>query len=94
MKCRREVVQIECDSVRLTGSRRRFDNARELLAMGLRPATGIDRRRIETVADRALPQTKIDVFVDEGWMVQDGSRIALTAKGRLLADALTAELSP
>lgn len=71
-----------------------LDNARELLAMGLRPATGIDRRRIEAVAGRALSQDKIDVFVEEGWMRQDGSQIALTAKGRLLADALTAELSP
>jgi putative oxygen-independent coproporphyrinogen III oxidase len=71
-----------------------LDNARELLAMGLRPAFGIDRRRIESVADRALSQVKIDAFVEEGWMVQEGPRIALTAKGRLLADALTAELSP
>ncbi|MEQ3649466.1 radical SAM family heme chaperone HemW [Hyphomonas sp.] len=71
-----------------------IDNARELLAMGLRPASGIDRRRIESVAGRALSQAKIDVFIAEGWMVQDGAQIALTAKGRLLADALTAELSP
>ena len=71
-----------------------LDNARELLAMGLRPEMGIDRTRIETVSGRALPQNKIDVFVEEGWMREEGARIALTPKGRLLADALTAELSP
>jgi putative oxygen-independent coproporphyrinogen III oxidase len=71
-----------------------LDNARELLAMGLRPSSGIDRTRIESISDRTLSQAKIDVFVEEGWMVQDGPRLALTARGRLLADALTAELSP
>ena len=62
--------------------------------MGLRSEMGIDRTRIETVSGRALPQNKIDVFVEEGWMREEGARIALTPKGRLLADALTAELSP
>ena len=71
-----------------------LDNARELLAMGLRPSSGIDRTRIESISGRTLSQAKIDVFVEEGWMVQDGPRLALTARGRLLADALTAELSP
>ena len=70
-----------------------LDIARELLAMGLRPSTGIERHRVEAVSGRPLPQDKIDVFVEEGWVVTDGHRIALTAKGRLLADALTAELS-
>lgn len=70
-----------------------LDIARELLAMGLRPSAGIDRRRVEAVAGRSLPQDKIDAFVDEGWLRLDGHRIALTAKGRLLADALTVELS-
>ena len=70
-----------------------LDIARELLAMGLRPSGGIDRRRIESLSGRPLPQNKIDVFVDEGWLKEDGPRIALTAAGRLLADAITAELA-
>ena len=70
-----------------------LDIARELLAMGLRPATGIDRRRVEAVSGRPMSQAKIGAFVDEGWLRVDGDQIALTAKGRLLADALTAELS-
>lgn len=71
-----------------------LDNARELIAMGLRPEMGIDRTRIERITGRALSQNKIDVFVDEGWMREEGTQISLTPKGRLLADALTAELSP
>ncbi len=71
-----------------------LDAARELLAMGLRPAGGIDRRRIEALSGKPLAQDKIDVFVSEGWMIEAGSVIALTPSGRLLADALTAELSP
>lgn len=71
-----------------------LDISRELLAMGLRPSQGIDRRRIEAVSERLLPQDKIDVFVEQGWLAAEGDRIALTAAGRLLADAITAELAP
>ena len=67
--------------------------AQELLAMGLRPEDGIDRRRVETVLGRTLNDAKIGVFVDEGWLRIEGPQIALTAAGRLLADAITTELA-
>ena len=71
-----------------------LDVARELLAMGLRPTEGIDIGRIEAVSGQPLSREKIDVFATEGWLTLTGRQLALTAKGRLLADALTAELSP
>ncbi len=70
------------------------DIAREILSMGLRAVEGLDIRRVETVAGAPLPQEKLQVFEDEGWLTRDGAAIALTPKGRLLADAITVELSP
>lgn len=68
--------------------------ARELLAMGLRTGEGIDLRRIEAVSGAPVARDKIDVFVDKGWAVMAGAELRLTPSGRLLADAITAALSP
>ena len=66
----------------------------ELLAMGLRPAAGIDIARIEAVAGRPVARDKIAVFAEQGWVNFDGATLSLTPAGRLLADALTAQLVP
>ena len=68
--------------------------AQELLAMGLRPASGINLARIEAVSGQPVPRDKIAVFADQGWVRFDGATLSLTAAGRLLADALTAQLAP
>lgn len=68
--------------------------ARELLALGLRSGEGIDLRRIELVAGKPLAREKIGAFIEEGWVMLAGEVLVLTPAGRLLADALTAELSP
>lgn len=68
--------------------------ARELLAMGLRAAEGVDLRRIETVSGKVVPRDKISVFVEKGWAEMAGAELRLTPAGRLLADAITAALSP
>ncbi|MBU3920386.1 MAG: coproporphyrinogen III oxidase, partial [Alphaproteobacteria bacterium] len=68
--------------------------ARELLAMGLRAGEGIDLRRIEAVAGAPVARDKIDVFIDKGWAGISGAELRLTPAGRLLADAITAALSP
>lgn len=71
-----------------------LDIAKELLAMGLRSERGIAVARVETVSGRTIPRDKISAFCDEGWMVRDADRLVLTPAGRLLADALTAQLAP
>lgn len=68
--------------------------AREILAMGLRAAEGVDLRRVEAVSGMKVPRDKIGVFVEKGWVEIAGAELRLTPAGRLLADALTAELSP
>lgn len=68
--------------------------ARELLAMGLRAGEGIDLRRVETISGQAVARDKIAVFVEKGWAELAGVELRLTPSGRLLADAITAALSP
>ena len=79
------------------GDAQRLDRtaiAQELLAMGLRPAVGIDIARIEAVAGQPISRDKIAVFQEQGWVKFDGSTLSLTPAGRLLADALTGQLAP
>ncbi|MFN4224881.1 MAG: radical SAM family heme chaperone HemW [Hyphomonas sp.] len=71
-----------------------LDIAREILAMGLRAAEGVDLRRVEAVSGKPVARDKIAVFAEKGWVQVVGAELRLTPAGRLLADALTAELSP
>ncbi|MEQ9506678.1 MAG: radical SAM family heme chaperone HemW [Hyphomonas sp.] len=68
--------------------------AREILSMGLRAGEGVDLRRVEVVAGVEIARDKIEVFVDKGWAELAGAELRLTPSGRLLADAITAALSP
>ena len=68
--------------------------ARELLAMGLRAGEGVDLRRIEVVSGQTIARDRIAVFVDRGWAEMAGAELRLTPSGRLLADAITAAISP
>ena len=68
--------------------------AQELLAMGLRPAIGIDIARIEAVTGQPVSREKIAVFAEQGWVRFEQGVLSLTPSGRLLADALTAQLAP
>lgn len=71
-----------------------LDIARELLAMGLRAAEGVDLRRVELVSGKPVPRDKLAVFAEQGWVKMRGAELSLTESGRLLADALTAQLAP
>ncbi len=69
--------------------------ADEALVMGLRLNEGIDpdaiaaRFGLESIVDGA----KVDRLVASGHLVRDGSRIALSASGRLLLDYILAEVA-
>jgi oxygen-independent coproporphyrinogen-3 oxidase len=71
-----------------------LDIARELLAMGLRAAEGVDLRRVELVSGKQVPRDKLAVFAEQGWVKMQGSELSLTESGRLLADAITDQLAP
>ena len=69
--------------------------ADEALVMGLRLAEGIDAAYL---AERfGLPEvvdwTRVDRLVSTGHLTRDGSRIALTAGGRLLLDHILGEIA-
>lgn len=71
-----------------------LDIAREILAMGLRAAEGVDLRRVEVVSGKPVSREKIAVFAEQGWVKLQGSELSLTESGRLLADAITGQLAP
>lgn len=71
-----------------------IDVAREILAMGLRAVEGVDLRRVEILSGAPVARDKIDVFIEQGWVRLDGAELSLTETGRLLADAITAQLAP
>lgn len=62
---------------------------REVLAMGLRPATGIALDRLPPLGSRALKDLQ-----DAGLISFSGGHLHTTDAGRLLTDAITAKLSP
>ncbi len=76
------------------GRLERRDIAREILSMGLRATEGVDLRRVDLVSGEPVQRDKIGAFTQQGWAILDGHVLSLTPSGRLLADAITLELSP
>jgi oxygen-independent coproporphyrinogen-3 oxidase len=70
-----------------------LDAAREMLAMGLRPATGLDLTRLSELGYEQPDQTLLTDLKENGIITQAGQSIALTAQGRLLADAVAKQLA-
>lgn len=68
------------------------DTAREMLLMGLRLSEGVDLARY-LEAGGALNQEKLRWLTGDGLVEQDGGRLRVTAAGRLLLNAVIAELA-
>ena len=68
------------------------DAASEQLMMGLRLAEGVDCARYERLAGTALDDVAISELVADGFLTADGDRIAATAKGRPVLNALLRRL--
>lgn len=71
-----------------------IDNARELLALGLRSNEGVDLAGIDAVTGKTLDRSKLADLKETGLIRTNGQMVSLTASGRLLADRIAAELSP
>jgi oxygen-independent coproporphyrinogen-3 oxidase len=67
--------------------------ADEMLLMGLRIAEGIDLDRYQSLSGRPLDPGKIEALSALDLVAQDGSRLAATARGRRLLNAVIAELA-
>lgn len=72
------------------------EQAEEAVLMGLRLDEGIDRRRLaerfDIRPDRLLDHRKLEQLADQGLLVTDGDRVALSESGMLLLDRVVAEL--
>ncbi|RIJ27652.1 radical SAM family heme chaperone HemW [Henriciella algicola] len=71
-----------------------LDNARELLALGLRADVGFDLERIARITGSETDATTLQSLIETGLIRQNGPTVSLTREGRLLADRIAAELSP
>jgi len=69
--------------------------ADEALVMGLRLAEGIDAQAIAGRFDlpAIVDWSRVERLVGSGHLTRDGSRIALTARGRLLLDYILGEIA-
>jgi putative oxygen-independent coproporphyrinogen III oxidase len=72
----------------------RSERADEFLLMGLRLAEGIDLRRFEAIAGRALDPKRIAALREHGMIVVDASgRLRVTPEGFPVLDAVVADLA-
>jgi oxygen-independent coproporphyrinogen-3 oxidase len=69
------------------------DRWNELLLTGLRTSWGIDQEKLFNIlpTDKGF-KSKIDEFVNSGWMTIKNDRIILLPEGRLKADHIASEL--
>jgi oxygen-independent coproporphyrinogen-3 oxidase len=67
--------------------------ADEYLLMGLRLAEGIDLKRLEAIAGRALKERRLQALAAEGLVARNGDRLTATGSGRLVLDRLILELA-
>jgi putative oxygen-independent coproporphyrinogen III oxidase len=65
----------------------------EFLLMGLRLKEGIDARRYEAFTGRTLNERRVRNLEEEGLIRIDGTRLAVTAKGSPVLNAVIAELA-
>lgn len=71
-----------------------LDVAREMIAMGLRDTSGLDRNRLRATGHDVARLNMLAELNQQGLIEQEGTRIWLSPAGRLLADRIAAELAP
>ena len=72
----------------------RVQQADEMLVMGMRLAEGFDLTRYETMAGGAIASDKLQMMIDLGMIERMGNaKIRATAKGRIVLNAVLAELA-
>lgn len=68
------------------------DQATEYLLMCLRLREGADLQRYDALGGAALDPTRIAGLVDQGMIACEGTRMVATARGRIVLNAVLAEL--
>ncbi|MBL8544509.1 MAG: coproporphyrinogen III oxidase [Hyphomonadaceae bacterium] len=67
--------------------------ADEMLIMGLRIGEGVDRAAFERLRGRPIQQRALDLLLGEGLIALADGRIRVTPRGRVLTNAIAAELA-
>ncbi|MCD1624993.1 radical SAM family heme chaperone HemW [Seohaeicola saemankumensis] len=80
--------QSEKERSSLTGA----DQASEFLMMGLRLTEGVDQRRFEALSGQPLPVDRIEYLSDLGMINVQASNLTVTPQGRMVLNAILAEL--
>lgn len=70
------------------------DTAREFLAMALRPTSGLELKRFESMFGVPMDADVLSDMVDQKLAQQDSDRLHLTQSGRLMADYIASLLVP
>jgi len=66
----------------------------ELLLMGLRLSEGVDQRRFERLSGKPLDRRRVRDLIEDGFVCErSGGRLAATASGAPLLDAIVADLA-
>lgn len=68
------------------------DQATEFLLMGLRLSEGVDLRRYEALSKRPISEARLGTLRDLGMITQDGKQLRVLPKGRMVLNAVLAEL--
>ena len=68
------------------------DQATEYLLMCLRLREGVDLARFEALGGVPLEPNRVAGLVDEGLLIQDGTRLIATARGRIVLNAVLSAL--
>jgi len=72
----------------------RDEQGDEFLLMGLRLSEGVDPRRYEALAGRALDRDRLRTLIDGGFVERDeAGRVRVTAVGAPLLDAVVADIA-
>ncbi|MGF1446201.1 MAG: radical SAM family heme chaperone HemW [Pikeienuella sp.] len=80
------------DAVKLEESLSGVDQATEYLLMSMRLTEGADLARVARLAGRPLPESRLRTLQADGVLTRDGDRIVATPGGRLVLNAVLAEL--
>jgi oxygen-independent coproporphyrinogen-3 oxidase len=83
-----ERAQTEKERSSLTGE----DQASEFLMMGLRLTEGVDQRRFEVLSGQSLPLDRIEYLTSLGMINVHGPVLTVTPQGRMVLNAILAEL--
>ncbi|MFZ0572577.1 MAG: radical SAM family heme chaperone HemW [Rhodomicrobium sp.] len=69
------------------------EQAEEMVLMGLRLSEGMDFNRLQERTGYSLPPSKLSELEEEGLLLRQGTRVRVTARGRLVLNAIAGTLA-